>query len=76
MAHSTSIITEELTRWRQRQEQIENILKELNQEEERLSRELVKAEKQLAYYNSLTSDMKRELEPPGLASMLKSFRKA
>ncbi len=76
MAHSTSIITEELTRWRHRQEQIEKILKELNEEEERLSRELAKAEKQLAYYNSLTSDMKRELEPPGLASMLKSFRKA
>ena len=76
MAGSTLMLSEELVRWRRRQQHLEDTLRRLSEEEERLTRELVKAEKQLAYYNSLTSEMKRELEPPGLASMLKSFRKA
>jgi len=76
MAESSMMLSEELVRWRRRQQHLEDTLKRLSEEEERLTRELVKAEKQLAYYSSLTSDMKRELEPPGLASMLKSFRKA
>ena len=70
------MLSEELVRWRRRQQHLEDTLRRLSEEEERLTRELVKAEKQLAYYNSLTSEMKREFEPPGLASMLKSFRKA
>jgi predicted nucleic acid-binding Zn-ribbon protein len=69
------MLGEELMRWRRRQQHLEESLRRLSEEEERLTRELVKAEKQLAYYSSLTSDMKRELEPPNLASMMKSFRK-
>jgi predicted nucleic acid-binding Zn-ribbon protein len=76
MAESTLMLSEEVMRWRRRQQHLEESLKRLSEEEERLTRELAKAEKQLTYYSSLTSDMKRELEPPGLASMLKSFRKA
>jgi len=76
MAESTLMLSEELVRWRRRQQHLEESLRRLSEEEERLTRELVKAEKQLAYYSSLTSDMKRELEPPSLASMLKSFRKS
>ena len=76
MASSFNLINEELTRWRRRQMQIEDSLKRIQSEEERLSRELAETEKQLAYYNSLTSDMKRELEPPNLASMLNAFKKA
>jgi len=76
MASSAALINDELVRWHRRQEQIEEVLKRLSDEEERLSRELSKAERQLAYYSSLASDMKREYEPPGLASMLKSFRRA
>jgi len=76
MAESSMMLSEELVRWRRRQQHLEETLRQLSEEEERLTRELVKAEKQLSYYNSLTSDMKRELEPPSLASMLKSFRKA
>ena len=76
MAQSNLMLSEELVRWRRRQQHLEESLRQLSEEEERLTRELVKAEKQLAYYSSLTSDMKRELEPPSLASMLKSFRKA
>jgi predicted nucleic acid-binding Zn-ribbon protein len=70
------MFSEELVRWRRRQQHLEESLRRLSEEEERLTRELVKAEKQLTYYSSLTSDMKRELEPPSLTSMLKSFRKA
>lgn len=76
MAGSAAMINDELARWHRRQGQIEKVLRELSDEEERLTRELYKAERQLAYYNSLTSDMKREYDPPGLASMLKSFRRA
>lgn len=76
MAESTQMFSEELVRWRRRQQHLEESLRRLSEEEERLTRELVKAEKQLTYYSSLTSDMKRELEPPSLTSMLKSFRKA
>jgi len=76
MAESNMMLSEEVMRWRRRQQHLEESLGRLSEEEERLTRELVKAEKQLAYYSSLTSDMKRELEPPSLASMLKSFRKA
>ena len=76
MAESTLMLSEEVVRWRRRQQHLEESLKRLSEEEERLTRELAKAEKQLTYYSSLTSDMKRELEPPGLASMLKSFRRA
>jgi predicted nucleic acid-binding Zn-ribbon protein len=76
MAESTLMLSEEVMRWRRRQQHLEESLKQLSEEEERLTRELAKAEKQLTYYSSLTSDMKRELEPSSLASMLKSFRKA
>jgi len=76
MAHSFPLINEELVRWKRRQEEVEQLLRQLNEEEERLVRELAKAERQVSYYNSLTGDMKRELEPPGLASMLNAFRKA
>jgi predicted nucleic acid-binding Zn-ribbon protein len=69
------MLSEEVMRWRRRQQHLEESLRRLSEEEERLTRELAKAEKQLTYYSSLTSDMKRELEPPSLASMLKSFRK-
>jgi len=76
MAESTHMVSEELVRWKRRQRQLEENLRRLSEEEERLTHELVKAERQLAYYSSLTSDMKREFEPPSLASMMKSFRKA
>ncbi len=76
MPESFHMISEELVRWKRRQAQLEENLRRLSEEEERLTHELVKAEKQLSYYSSLTSDMKRELEPPSLASMMKSFRKA
>ena len=76
MAGPLHLLDEELLRWKRRQMQIEESLKRLQREEERLNRELVETQKHLAYYNSLTSDMKRELEPPNLASMLNAFKKA
>ena len=76
MAESQHMISQELGRWRRRQAQIEGAIRRLTEEEERLNRELSETEKQLDYYNSLTSDMKRELEPTGLASMMNSFRRA
>ncbi len=76
MTESFHMISEELVRWKRRQRQLEENLRRLSEEEERMTHELVKAEKQLAYYSSLTGDMKREFEPPSLASLMKSFRRA
>ena len=76
MAGTFHVVNEELMRWKRRQMQIEETLKRLQREEERLNRELAETERQLAYYTSLTGDMKRELGPPNLASMLNAFRKS
>ena len=75
MASSINLVSEELMRWRRRQLQIEESLKRIQREEQRLMRELTETDKQLAYYSSLTSDMKRELDPPSLASMLNAFKR-
>jgi sugar-specific transcriptional regulator TrmB len=45
MAESTLMLSEELVRWRRRQQHLEENLRRLSEEEERLTRELVKAEK-------------------------------
>jgi len=66
----------EFERWRQRERQILEALKKVDEERGRLSEELSKIEQQVVYYDSLTRDMKRELGPPGLSSLLSSFRKS
>ena len=48
MAESTHMVSEELVRWKRRQRQLEENLRRLSEEEERLTHELVKAERQLA----------------------------
>lgn len=49
----------ELDRWRER----ERVLQD----------ELEKAERQVAYYEALLKDMKRDLKPPRFAEMLRAF---
>ncbi len=66
----------EFTRWRGRERRLLDALAQVNEESRRLTDELTKVEQQIAYYDSLTRDMKRELGPSGLSSLLSSFRKS
>ena len=65
----------ELNRWQQREQRILDALKSVDDERGRLDDELLKVEQQVAYYDSLTYDMKRELGRPALSSLLSSLRR-
>ena len=65
----------EIERWRQRERRIVDALHNVDEERHRLEEELVKVEQQVTYYDSLTREMKRELGPPGLSSLLSSLRR-
>lgn len=66
----------EVDRWRQRERRILDALQTADDERHRLDEELLKVDQQVAYYDSLTRDMKRELGRPGLSSLLSSFRRS
>jgi hypothetical protein len=65
----------EIERWRQRERRILDALQSLEDERRRMDDELLKVDQQVAYYDSLTRDMKRELGRPGLSSLLSSLRR-
>jgi predicted nucleic acid-binding Zn-ribbon protein len=65
----------EVQRWRQRERRILDALQGVDDERRRLDEELQKVEQQVSYYDSLTSEMKRELGRPGLSSLLSSLRR-
>ena len=66
----------EIERWRQRERRLIEALESVDDERRRLDDELLKVEQQVAYYDSLTREMKRELGRPGLSSLLSSLRRA
>ncbi len=66
----------EFERWRGRERRLLDALAQVEEESRRLGEELTKVEQQITYYDSLTRDMKRELGPSGLSSLLSSFRKS
>ena len=68
-------IEREMERWRQRERRILDALQSLADERRRLDDELIKVDQQVAYYDSLTREMKRELGRPGLSSLLSSLRR-
>ena len=69
-------IQKEFERWRGRERRLLEALAQVDEESRRLTDELLKVEQQIAYYDSLTRDMKRELGPSGLSSLLSSFRRS
>jgi len=69
-------IQQEFERWRGRERRLLEALAQVDEESRRLTDELLKVEQQIAYYDSLTRDMKRELGPSGLSSLLSSFRRS
>lgn len=69
-------IWEDYRRWMQRKQELERALAELDREESLLLEELDRVEDQLAYYESLTREMKRTLDPPNLSRLLRSLSRA
>lgn len=65
----------ELEDWKSKQVKLEEQLTSIEEEERGTMAELERVETQIAYYDSLESDMKKELEPPKLSGMLSSLRK-
>lgn len=65
----------ELEDWKERQVHVEKELSETEEEERNIRAELARVQEQIAYYESLQSDMKKELEPPKLSGMLSSLKK-
>lgn len=66
--------TMELVRWRQRIRELEALIQDAAEEEARLLEELGTIDAQMAYYGSLTGDMKKDLQPPSLTSLIRSLR--
>lgn len=61
----------ELENWRNRKEKILNELTTLSDDEKtEKKKELEKTNEQIAYYESLIKDMKKEVKPPKLAHLL------
>ncbi|UCD92401.1 MAG: hypothetical protein JSV43_00240 [Methanobacteriota archaeon] len=66
---------QELEDWKSKQIKLEEQLAGIEEEERGMLSELERVETQIAYYDSLESDMKKELEPPKLSGMLSTLRK-
>ena len=75
MTRASEATRKEIERWRHREKRLLDALRDVDDERHRLDDELAKVEQQLAYYDSLARDMKRELGRPGLSSLLSSLRR-
>ena len=65
----------ELRRWREREASVREALRAIEDDETRLVEELPKVDAQVAYYDALARDMKREIGRPGLSTILRSLRR-
>lgn len=63
----------ESARWRFRQQQLLDTIRDLEEEETRLQAELARVDQQVSYYESLARDMKGAIRPAKLSSLLTSF---
>ncbi len=63
----------EFERWRLRERQLLDTVRDLEAEESRLLGDIARVDRQVAYYEDLARDMKRELGPAKLSNLLTSF---
>ncbi len=75
MTSAIDTAQKEFERWRGRERRLLDALDQVEDERRRLDEELVRVQQQVAYYDSLTRDMKKELGRPGLSNLLSSLRK-
>ena len=64
----------ELDGMRQRVRDLEAALRDVEAEEVRIAAELATVDAQAVYYDSLAGDMKKDLQPPNLAGLIRSLR--
>lgn len=65
----------ELDRWKKRRDELRTQRGFLRRRDPTLRAELDKVERQVAYYEALARDMKREVKPAGLADLLRTLFK-
>ncbi len=63
----------EFVRWRFRERQLLDTIRDLDEEEGRLQAELTRVDQQVSYYENLARDMKGAIRPAKLSSLLTSF---
>lgn len=71
----TDSVWEEHRGLRRRRRELESELEALARREVALEEELERVEEQVAYYGSLTKEMKKTLDPPRLDGLLRSLRR-
>ena len=69
-----SSAAEELAKVRERIRVTEAALRAAEEEGARIETELATVEAQAGYYDSLAGEMKRDLQPPNLAGLIRSLR--
>lgn len=73
MVKDYSFLAQEKEKWTARKKELETEIEKINEEEKRLKGELAKMHEQISYYDSLTRDMKRDVQPSSVSEMLKSM---
>jgi len=73
MTDSLESAEKEFARWRFREKQLLDTIRDLDEEETRLQGELARVDQQVTYYENLTRDMKGTVRPAKLSSLLTSF---
>jgi len=68
-----AFMVQEKEKWVNRKKELEAELVSIDEEERRLLGELVKMREQVSYYDSLTRDMKRQMQPADVSNMMKGF---
>ena len=66
-------VEKEFARWRFREQQLLDTIRDLDEEESRLQAELARVDQQVVYYENLARDMKGTVRPAKLSSLLTSF---
>jgi len=60
----------------QKAKNLELRLKQVREQEEKLKAEIEEVDIQIAYYDGLTKDIKKDIHPPKLDSLLHDMRRA
>jgi hypothetical protein len=65
---------EERDRWKEREEDMQNEIKDLPKEEKKTKqKELIQIREQVAYYDALAKDMKKSVRPSKLSNLLNAL---
>ena len=71
MAKDYSFLLQEKDKWVKKKKELEAEIVKIEEEDKRLRGELVKMHEQVTYYDLLTRDMKKEVQPSSVSGMFK-----